>query len=62
MPKFAVNVIETRTYYVDYIVDAQDAELALNKALQGDTECETTIQLSGVSDRYASDLDVTPFE
>lgn len=58
MATFTVNVIETRTYYVDYTVEADSPEDALEKALIGDTIAEDEVQLSGVSDRFATEDDV----
>jgi hypothetical protein len=59
MSKFTVEVIETRSYYVSYVVEAESADAALDKALTGETESEFGEQLSGIADRWATLDDVT---
>lgn len=64
MATYTVNVIETRAYYIDYTVEADTPEEALEKALEGDTvsEDEANKQLSGVQDRHAELEDVREIE
>lgn len=60
MPRFIVNVIETRTYHVDLAVDADTPEAALAKALAYEEESADHVNesLSEIADRYATTDDV----
>lgn len=51
MPRFKQVVIETRTYQVEYIVEADDVEEAKNKIAIGDTVEENEIKCDGVTQR-----------
>jgi len=48
---YKIRVYEIREYTVDYIIDAKDADEAIEKACLGETESETNAQLQFIKDR-----------
>lgn len=57
MALYHFAVTEVRTYEMRYAVQADTLDLALEKAVIGETVAETQIRCSGVVDRH---LDVDP--
>ncbi len=56
MPLYEVPVRELRAYNQTYVVEADDATHALDKALIGDTVSESKDSLSEISDRETTGL------
>ena len=59
MTKYKIQVVETRNYDVEYIVDADSEEEALRKAEIGDTINETDSgKMPAVIDRFVMSDDL----
>jgi type II secretory pathway component PulF len=56
MPTYRFQAYETRTYDVEYVVEADTEEEAREKAEQGDTLSEETGRMTGVISRDIFDL------